>query len=59
MPKMGQRASTGIFAYSSVSEHCPVDSVCISLGYQSVVVVQPSQDRNRKHLGSLMGKGTR
>jgi hypothetical protein len=27
MPKMGQRASTGIFAHSSVSDHCPVDSV--------------------------------
>ena len=64
VPKMGERASTGIFAHNSVlgyapTTHYPIDSVCFSLGYQLVVMVQPSQDRNCNHLGSLVRRGTK
>lgn len=63
-PKMGERASTGIFAHNSVlgyapTTHYPIDSVCFSLGYQLVVMVQPSQDRNCNYLGSLVLRGTK
>jgi hypothetical protein len=64
VPKFGERASTGFFAHTSVlgnapTPHFPLDSVCFSLGYPLVIMVQPSQDRNCNHLGSHVRRGTK